>query len=259
MGAEAAAPVPVFCKTRLLESKEKSIAFARCLEEAGCSALALHCRQRSAKHHGEPDFQQLADVISAVKIPVIANGGIDSVARGQQVIEGTGAIAVMSASALLSVPNVFSTQRSDIAHPIDLALEYLEFAKRYPPPSALYVRKHLRWIFRSELEAPYLVAMRQCLGEERPTDWANVCHAYFAKGRCKFGDACKWRHERNAHHTSSGNGSWQYRAIAVVDLTAQNCLMVQKVSRFGIGGCGPGRFSSGLTWKSFGSLWMLFV
>ena len=33
-----------------------------------------------------------------------------------------------------------------------LALEYLEYAERYPPPSYRYVQKHMRWIFRDVLQ-----------------------------------------------------------------------------------------------------------
>jgi len=34
----------------------------------------------------------------------------------------------------------------------ELALEYLDYAEEYPPPSYLYIQKHLRWIFRETLQ-----------------------------------------------------------------------------------------------------------
>lgn len=192
---KAATPLPVFCKTRIFESTQESVRFALSLEAAGCAALAIHCRTRACKHGGAPDYDQLISIVAALRIPVVANGDISSVEQGKIVMEKTGAAAVMSATPLLRCPRAFGGQVA--ATPVDLAFEYLDFASRYPPPSPLYVRKHLRWIFRSELEAAYLDSMQRCRGAELPSDWANVCHRYFREGSCGAGAKCRWRHVQN--------------------------------------------------------------
>jgi tRNA-dihydrouridine synthase len=52
----AAVPIPVFVKIRRFECLERTIAFARLLHAAGASAIAIHCRLRSAKHDGPPEY-----------------------------------------------------------------------------------------------------------------------------------------------------------------------------------------------------------
>lgn len=156
---EAASPLPVFCKTRILCTVDETVAFAQCLQEAGCSLLTLHCRQRGARHDGAPEYAHLAAVTSALRIPVVANGGISSVAEANAVMARTGAAAAMAATALLRCPRAFS-QKIDEQEwdAVDMAMEYLDFAERFPPPSPLYMRKHLRWLFRDRLQKSYVSA-----------------------------------------------------------------------------------------------------
>jgi len=175
---EAAAPLPVFCKMRILSSAQASISFAQGLEAAGCSLLAVHGRTREAKHEGSPDFGHLAELAAALRIPVVANGGIRSREQARAVMERTGAAAVMVATGLLRWPRAFSLespctepQRADEGT-ADVAMEYLRCAEEFPPPSPLYLRKHLRWLFRAELERSFACARAGWL-EGRDADQAE--------------------------------------------------------------------------------------
>ena len=40
------------------------------------------------------------------------------------------------------------------SHAADVACEYLCFAEQHPPPTAAYIRKHLRWMLREQLQGP---------------------------------------------------------------------------------------------------------
>ena len=151
----AAGPVPVFCKIRILGSVEASVAFARGLQDAGCSLLTVHCRSREAKHDGPPDYAHLAEIAAALDIPVVANGGVSSREGASEVAAAAGACGVMAATALLRNPRSFSTSAPPAAETVDLAWEYLGYAEHFPPPSALYLRKHLQWIFKRELGQAY--------------------------------------------------------------------------------------------------------
>lgn len=82
--------------------------FARMCEGAGAQAIAVHGRVREAYYAGEPDYAQIAAAKNAVRIPVIANGGIFSVADAAAMLQKTGADGVMLARAALYCPHLFA-------------------------------------------------------------------------------------------------------------------------------------------------------
>ena len=51
----------------------------------------------------------------------------------------------------------------------DIAAEYLDYAEKYPPPSPLFIRKHLRWIFRKQLQPK----SKNPTPEEYKTNWKS--------------------------------------------------------------------------------------
>lgn len=51
------------------------------LERAGCAAITVHGRTREQRHHeGTVRWKTIKAVVDAVKIPVIANGGVETLA-----------------------------------------------------------------------------------------------------------------------------------------------------------------------------------
>lgn len=206
---QAAAPVPVFCKTRICRSREASVAFARRLEAAGCAVLAVHCRLREAERNGEPDFEHLRAIVAAVGIPVVANGAVASLAQARAVMEATGAAAVMSGTGLLQCPRAFvaglpaaladlEPLRGGLAEAGAWALEYLDFAERFPVPDHRYLSKHLRWIFTPELREAY---------QESKVGWQEA-----REGRGATGTdwrACAWTFLAQPYLTEL----WQFREL----------------------------------------------
>jgi tRNA-dihydrouridine synthase len=149
------------CKMRLLDTVEDTIAFAKRLEGAGCDLLAIHCRHRVVKHDGIPDQAAGQALVQALSIPVILNGTIQTLADiSKTVHHGTrgGVAGVMIGRALLQNPYLYQKSNSTTSIkstcPALLAADYLDFAERYPPPSVLFLQKHLRWIFRATLQPP---------------------------------------------------------------------------------------------------------
>jgi hypothetical protein len=84
--------------------------FCRALEAAGASALCVHGRTRDQKGFktGAARWEPIAAVVQALRIPVIANGGVESRADADACLLATGAAAVMSAEALLEDPGLFN-------------------------------------------------------------------------------------------------------------------------------------------------------
>ena len=145
-------------KIRLLETINATIDFCAELREAGCDCIAIHCRRRTDKHDGPPDWSAGSKLVAAMEgFPIILNGGVLNAADARSVIGQTKCHAIMVAQGYLQNHREF-LDKNDICNeefvtsPAHLAVEYLEYAKQHPPPCYLYLQKHLRWIFRKELQ-----------------------------------------------------------------------------------------------------------
>ncbi len=81
--------------------------FAKKMEGAGASLLTVHGRTRDKMYAGEVDFAEIERAKNAVKVPVIANGGVFSLSDAENLMDKTGADGVMVARAALFDPMVF--------------------------------------------------------------------------------------------------------------------------------------------------------
>ena len=81
--------------------------FAKRMEGAGASLLTVHGRTKEKVYAGEVHFDEIAKAKKAVKIPVIANGGVFSDEDAIRLQKETGADGVMVARAALFDPQIF--------------------------------------------------------------------------------------------------------------------------------------------------------
>mmetsp|Transcript_23373 Transcript_23373/g.30525 ORF Transcript_23373/g.30525 Transcript_23373/m.30525 type:complete len:204 (-) Transcript_23373:37-648(-) len=139
--------VPIFCKIRLCNRLKDTLDFARGLQNAGCSVLAVHGRKRGSKKMrrcGPADLQAIKAVRDAVDIPVISNGNIQEQGDIQKCLSATKADGVMSAEGILKNPGIFSQDEIRLG---DLALEYLTLCSEVEcPPPLPCIRQHLSWM-----------------------------------------------------------------------------------------------------------------
>jgi len=105
----AAVDVPVTLKIRTGWDRDhrNAVRIASIAESSGIQALSVHGRTRSDLFAGEAEYDTIAEVKRAVRIPVIANGDIDSADKAKQVLDHTGADAVMIGRAALGRPWIF--------------------------------------------------------------------------------------------------------------------------------------------------------
>lgn len=82
--------------------------FAKRMEGAGASLLTVHGRTKDKVYAGEVNVEEIAKEVNAVKIPVIANGGVFSREDGEKLLRDTGAAGVMVARAALFDPQIFT-------------------------------------------------------------------------------------------------------------------------------------------------------
>ena len=99
----------VTVKFRIGVSQDKLVTaeFAKRMEGAGASLITVHGRTKDKIYAGEVNFKEIAAAKNAVKIPVIANGGVFSDGDAERLINETGADGVMVARAALFHPQIF--------------------------------------------------------------------------------------------------------------------------------------------------------
>ncbi|EEF29128.1 tRNA-dihydrouridine(16/17) synthase [NAD(P)(+)]-like [Ricinus communis] len=149
--------VPVSCKIRLFPKLDDTISYARMLEEAGCSLLAVHGRTRDEKDGKKfrADWKAIKAVRNAVKIPLLANGNVRHMDDVRNCLEETGADGVLSAESLLENPALFAgfrtaewvvgdeeSTRDGKLDQADLLVEYLKLCEEYPVPWRM-IRAHV--------------------------------------------------------------------------------------------------------------------
>ena len=81
--------------------------FAKRMEGAGASLITIHGRTKDKIYAGDVNYDEIAAAKKAVKIPVIANGGVFSNEDAEILMDRTGADGVMVARASLFDPQIF--------------------------------------------------------------------------------------------------------------------------------------------------------
>src|SRR5581483_604670 len=110
--------VPVTGKIRLGwdDTLRNYVDIARLLEDHGASLIAVHGRTKAQAYQGTVDWDAIAEVKQAVKIPVIGNGDVKTVADIARIKAHTGCDAVMIGRAAIGNPWIFSRRdRVDVS------------------------------------------------------------------------------------------------------------------------------------------------
>jgi tRNA-dihydrouridine synthase B len=104
-----AVKLPVTVKTRLGWDPSSIVILdvARMLEDAGASAITVHCRTRDMGHNGSADWSWIPKIKRVVNIPVILNGDVMTAQDADRAFRETGCDAVMIGRAAISNPFIF--------------------------------------------------------------------------------------------------------------------------------------------------------
>ena len=81
---------------------------SRIVEENGGKALAIHARTKTQGNRGAVDWDAIAEIVTRINIPVIGNGGVETVDDLQKMMNHTGCAAVMVGRAAVYNPWIFS-------------------------------------------------------------------------------------------------------------------------------------------------------
>jgi len=132
VAAPRGVPVTLKMRTGWSAAERNAVALACAAADAGIAMLTVHGRTREQGYTGVAEYDTVAAVKAAVRVPVVANGDIDSPAKALAVLKHTGADALMIGRAAMGRPWIFR----EIAH-------FLDTGRSLPPPATREVRQWL--------------------------------------------------------------------------------------------------------------------
>ena len=125
-------PVTLKMRTGWCAAERNAVRIARAAETAGVAMVTVHGRTREQGYKGFAEYDTVAAVKAALRIPVVANGDIDSPEKARDVLAATGADAIMIGRAAQGRPWIFR----EIAH-------FLETGQHLAAPSVLQAKAWL--------------------------------------------------------------------------------------------------------------------
>jgi tRNA-dihydrouridine synthase B len=197
-GVVRAVEVPVTLKMRTGWDRghKNGVRIARIAEDNGIQALAIHGRTRADLYQGNAEHETAAAIKAAIKIPVFANGDIDSPQHARRILEQTRCDGIMIGRAAQGRPWIFDEVNFFLAEGelrADLALENVRDIMRahledlydfYGDETGVRVaRKHLSWYFRQH---PGQDALRNRLVQiETPREQLSTLLEHYDIGVCR--------------------------------------------------------------------------
>ncbi len=185
-----AAPVTLKTRTGWDREHKNGVTIARIAADCGIQALAIHGRTRADLYQGAAEFDTVREIKAAVRIPVFANGDIDSPARARAVLEATGCDGLMIGRGAQGKPWIFDEVNFFLANGDsraalprqmvrDIIRAHLEdLYSFYGDETGVRVaRKHLSWYCRRHAGNETLRA--SAMREETPEEQLHAALALF--------------------------------------------------------------------------------
>jgi tRNA-dihydrouridine synthase B len=184
-------PVTLKIRTGWNRDNRNALNIAHIAEDCGIAALAVHGRTRADKYEGDAEYDTITAVKAAVRIPVLANGDVNTPQQARHVFDVTGADALMIGRGAQGRPWIFR----EIAHylvtgellpeppPAEVAailLGHLEqlYAFYGEQAGVRIARKHLGWYAK---DRPENAAFRQVVNRaESAIEQLRLTREYFA-------------------------------------------------------------------------------
>jgi len=176
--AAAAVPVTLKIRTGPCPTRRNALRVARIAEAAGIQLLAVHGRTRACGFAGSAEYDTIAELKAAVRIPVIANGDVDTPEDAKRVLAHTGADGVMIGRAAHGRPWIFREMRHYLATGSHLpspgtaevralVLEHLDgmYTLYGEQLGARVARKHIGWYARALPGGEALRRAANCAGD----------------------------------------------------------------------------------------------
>lgn len=146
--------IPVTCKIRVMPDPDETIQLAKDLQSTGISAIGVHGRTKTERPRDPVNEDAIARVATALHIPVIANGGSQSITRRHDIVKFAQRCSTTSVMVARAAEWNCSVFRADGPLPLDDVIRrYLELSVRYDnsPSNTKYC---VQMMLRSLQESP---------------------------------------------------------------------------------------------------------
>ncbi len=177
--------LPVTCKIRSgwNEEMRDPVSIGLRCQDAGARVLALHARTRTQMYTGSANWDEIAQVVEALDIPVLGNGDIKSADDAYRMYEHTRCDGIMIGRGSFGQPWIFQQTRAllngtsvpatpAVHERFAAALDHARMVQEYeidPLGAALEFRKHLGWYVKG---LPGSAELRKVLHQVR--DFSEV-------------------------------------------------------------------------------------
>ena len=124
-----------------------AVEIARLAESEGVDAITVHPRTRSQQFTGRAPWDVIAAVVAAVRLPVVGNGDVRSVADARAMTAATGCAAVMIGRGALGAPWIFRGAETGRPERAAIIRRHAALVEAHCPEREVLVqlKKHLAW------------------------------------------------------------------------------------------------------------------
>ncbi len=136
-------------KVRLGFEAKNHLEIAKIVEDCGADFIAVHGRTRAGRFKAPVDYDAIGEMKSHIKIPLIANGDIDSYEKAQWVLSHTKADGVMIGRGAVGAPWIFhqlknGSDSADLSIRHTIIMEHFnQMINFYGSRGVVLFRKHI--------------------------------------------------------------------------------------------------------------------
>ncbi|CAH9053137.1 tRNA-dihydrouridine synthase B [Pseudoalteromonas holothuriae] len=183
-------PVTLKIRTGWDTQNRNGVEIAKIAEQNGIASLAVHGRTKACMYKGEAEYATIKDIKRSVTIPVVANGDITSAQKAKQVLDYTGADAIMIGRAAQGRPWIFreidhflqtgkQLPTPEISEVRSILMEHLTNLHQFygEPMGARIARKHVSWYLQAHDQAGQFRRVFNVL--EMPNEQIDALEQYF--------------------------------------------------------------------------------
>lgn len=184
-------PVTLKIRTGWDPQNKNGVRIARIAQDCGVQSIAVHGRTRACRFRGEAEYETIAQIKASVKIPVVANGDINTLQKSLEVLRLSGVDAVMIGRAAQGRPWFFRElnhylNTGEIISPLennevrDIIHAHLsDLYQFYGETTGVRVaRKHLTWYCAGLKNAE--IFRSRVVRVDSASEQIRLTHEYFA-------------------------------------------------------------------------------